>query len=1818
MQRFHCAAIVFILSALGLANGAMAQGEQTAIPEFRYVATPDTDFYGSDLDALFDTDLESCIRACTFNSRCAGFTYNARSSACFPKAAVSERTPYAGALSAEKLPNAAALVQSGQSRVNDLAFLDGRDLERARDQARDIGLRHPAGGMDIEAVLDAARGRAAAGDAPGAANWLGAALSLGDASHLWAEYARQLLAIKTNYASRRDDYRRRAVAASANAYLRAGADGARAAALVVLADALEASDRGRDSIPALRLAYRIQPREEISAALDKAIGKFGFRVMDSTVESDSAAPRICAEFSEPLVRTGVDYDPFVQLPEPGLAVQVQDRQLCIDGVAHGSRYRIVFREGLPAASGETLARDMDLTHYVRDRSPAVRFPGRAYVLPRAADAALPVETVNTGTLDLRLRRVSDRNLLRTFQDEYFGRPLSQWQDDRFAGEIAQEVWTGTAEVGNELNRDMTTRLPMGKAINGQPPGIYALSARVPGADPYDVPGATQWFVLSDLGLSTMSGTDGLHVLVRGLGDAAPRAGIAVSLISQANAVLAETVTDSEGYARFDPGLTRGHGGAAPALVLARQGETDLAFLSLTEPAFDLSDRGVEGRPAPGPVDVFLTTDRGAYRAGETIHATALARDTAAAAIEGLPLIAILSRPDGVEYRRRVSDGGDAGGHVFALPVGESAPRGTWRLDIHGDPDAPPLASQTVLVEDFLPERIDFDLTLPAAALRIGDTPTLDIDARYLFGAPGSDLSVDGQVVLRAADTVEGWPGFRFGRHDARGSARSEYFGGMRTDAAGHAGVALDLPEPDAEGQPLEATVIARLADGSARPVERRITAPVRPAGPVIGIRPLFEDVVAEGTEAAFQVIALSPEMTAQPMRVRWSLNRVETRYQWYQLYGEWNWEPTTRRTRIATGETDLGTAPLTIAQPVDWGEYELVVERTDGAYAAASVDFYAGWYVSADASGTPDRLEMSLDKASYRPGDTARLRIVPRAAGTALISVMSSRLISRQAVAVEAGQTVIPLTVTEDWGTGAYVTATMIRPMDVAAGRNPARALGLAHASVEPVGKELDVAIDVPDVARPRRTQRARVTVSGAREGEQVWLTLAAVDLGILNLTGFESPDPRGHYFGQRRLGMELRDVYGRLIDGMNGALGTVRSGGDDDSGMRMKSPPPTQDLMAAFSGPVQVGADGAAFVNIDLPAFNGTVRLMAVAWSPTALGQGERDMIVRDPVVVTATVPRFLAPGDAGRVRLEAVHADGPAGEMKLALLPHGAGLSLGDLPGRFTLAQGGKAVFDVPLLAETVGDPGFDIVLTTPDGSELRQSLLVPVRANDPLVAQTRRFSLAAGDSFLFSDDVFTGLKPGTGEAIVSAGPLAKFDVPGLLAALDRYPYGCTEQVTSKAMPLLYLSAVARASGLGSGPDVRQRIEDSIALILTRQTGSGAFGMWRAESGDFWLDAYASDFLSRARAEGFAIAQTAFRQAMDNLRNRINHAPDFDKGGEDIAYALMVLAREGAAATGDLRYYADVKGDAFATPLAAAQLGAALAMYGDQLRADAMFARAARMLAARTDTDDRVWRADYGTDLRDAAGLLTLAAEAGSTVIDRQALAARVARTDTRRSTQESAWTLLSAHALIKAPETSGLRVNGAPVDGPFVRVLQNDAPVAGLTITSAGGQTTDITLTTTGVPEVPPPAGGSGYSIDRRYYTMDGDAIGGDRFRVGDRFVTVIEVIPHEAIGGRLIIDDPLPAGIEIDNPNLLRSGDVGALGWLDPSDAEHAEFRSDRFIAAINHGSSEGRIVLAYIARAVTPGAFHHPAASVEDMYRPQYRARTATGRVTVAK
>ena len=1433
MRRFMMA---LVLGPLTLSSAAA----QDVVPDRRTVVTRDVDFYGSDLQALFDTTLETCQSACLDNPQCKAFTFNRRSNACFPKSAVTERQPFEGAISARIEEVAAGALVRATERRADLGFLSDAELTSARTEAAALALRHAGGEWGIEALLDAAAQSRASGDLATAIQWTGAALAQSDRAEHWLQYGQWSAEhAQTQRGAEQRQLRERALLAAINAYLRAESPETRQTALLDLARALEATGRGREMIEPLRLAESLGPRRDISALLDEAVGKYGFRITDHVVESDSAAPRICAEFSEPLIRAGLDYTPYVRLPDPRLAVTADDSRICIAGMEHGARLTLTFRAGLPAASGETLVRDVPITTYVRDRTPSVAFPGRAYVLPNGPDAGLPIQTVNLDQVDLVLRRVADRNLVRAIRESWFGQPLRVWEERSVADEIAEEVWRGTGAVQNTLNADMTTRLPVGGIVGDLPAGVYALSAAVPETDEYDERRATQWFILSDIGLTTMQGSDGLTVFARALSDATAIEGLSVSLVSVSNRVLETVSTDADGIARFAPGLLRGTGGAEPALVLAEkegaeQGDDDFALLSLTNPAFDLSDRGVAGRPPAGPVDAFLTTERGAYRAGEVIHATALTRDAHARAVTGLPVTAVLTRPDGVEHSRHVSAADRAGGHVFDLPLAPSVPRGTWRLAVFGDVDAPALASRTLLVEDFVPERIDFDLALPQTPINPLSPPLLDISARYLFGAPGAGLAAEGEVTLSTETTLDAFPRYRFGRHDAERALRSETLpADLVTDDTGALQLALPLPEIEAEGRPMLARVTLRLAEASGRPVERAITRPVAPPTPMIGIRPVFDDTLPEGSQARFDVIALGPDLQPREMAVTWQVNRVNTRYQWYQLYGNWNWEPVVTRETVARGEGVLGAAPLSVTADVDWGAYEIVVERSDGGYVAASMAFEAGWYAPASATETPDMLEMSLDKPAYRPGETATLRMVPRHAGTALVTVLADRVISLQAVEVSEGETMLTLPVTDDWGAGVYVTAQVIRPMDVAAGQNPARALGLAHAAVDPGDARLSVAFDAPTEVDPRGPLSAAVQIANPGEGDTAYVTVAAVDVGILNLTGFESPDPAGYYFGQRRLGVEIRDIYGRLIDGMNGAMGTVRSGGDGSAGMRMQSPPPTEELVAFFSGPVQVDASGRAEVRFDMPDFNGTVRLMAVAWSPKGVGAAEADVLVRDPVVISASMPRFLAPGDTSRLLLELTHAKGPAGDMALEVTADGVALDRAAIPESVTLTEGGKAAVSLPLTAGTIGDHSIAIALTTPDGRRLTKALTLGTRALDPATGSTRRFTLAPGQTFTLDAEVFAGLRPGQSSAMLSAGPLARFDVPGMLASLDRYPYGCTEQVTSQALPLLYLSSVAEPLGIGNADRIGRRIDQAITRILTRQASNGAFGLWRAESG-------------------------------------------------------------------------------------------------------------------------------------------------------------------------------------------------------------------------------------------------------------------------------------------------------------------------------------------------------------------------------------------------
>jgi alpha-2-macroglobulin len=379
-----------------------------------------------------------------------------------------------------------------------------------------------------------------------------------------------------------------------------------------------------------------------------------------------------------------------------------------------------------------------------------------------------------------------------------------------------------------------------------------------------------------------------------------------------------------------------------------------------------------------------------------------------------------------------------------------------------------------------------------------------------------------------------------------------------------------------------------------------VTLPVRPKGVMVGIKKDFDASIGAGDQATFEAIAVAPDGARVARKgAEWSLYQVTNDYQWFNADGRWSYEPVKSSKRVASGTIDIGPdAPVKFSAPVAWGAHRLDVKTLDGE--ETSFTFAVGWSGTASAD-VPDNVVVTLDKTSYAPGDEAKLRINSAWAGKATVALIGDAVERLIDVDLVAGDNVVPFTVAPDWGPGAYAVALTHRPLDVAARRMPGRAIGLAWFGIAAEARKLAIAMDAPALAKPRAPLTLPIRVSGLAPGEEARVTVSAVDIGILNLTGFKTPDPSAYFFGQRKLAVEIRDLWGMLIDGMQGAAGAIHTGGDQ--GGNLEGNLPTQPPLALFSGVVKLDEEGKATVTFDLPAFSGSVRLAAVAWSKDKVG---------------------------------------------------------------------------------------------------------------------------------------------------------------------------------------------------------------------------------------------------------------------------------------------------------------------------------------------------------------------------------------------------------------------------------------------------------------------------------------------------------------------------------------------------------------------------------------------------------------------------------------
>ncbi|MBX3725187.1 MAG: alpha-2-macroglobulin family protein [Xanthomonadales bacterium] len=1590
-----------------------------------------------------------------------------------------------------------------------------------------------------------------------------------------------------------------------------------------------AGDRGEDALPAAEAATRWQAPEDSS----------GFHIARIEGYTRWGRPSLRLVAAEPLA-PAQDFDSLLDLtdgdgarPNGSWQLESDNRTLSFPWLEADRRYRLRVDAALAAASGASLPEPLAVEVYSGPQTPLLGFASQGHVLPGRDSAGLPVVTVNVAEADVEFLRVRESSLPAFLSSWHRNGQRGSWELEQIA-ELADSVWASRFALRAEANRRTLNHIPVDHA-NLAEPGAYFAVMRPAGRfqDTY----ATALFFVSDIGVHARQHSDGLFVHVASLATGRPLAGVELRLLDAGGTAVATVQSDRSGTANLPVRPAREH------VLLARRGG-DLSLLPFGQPALDLAAFDLPAGSASAPASVFLWAGRDLFRPGETLRVHALARDADGRAMAPAPLFLRLRQPDGRTFLEQ-SVMPDALGYtslVRELPP--EAATGRWRLEAARTPDGDAIGAMPLRVEEFLPERLKLDLATPESGS--GPTLALSADSAWLYGAPAAGLRFLAELSFEHAPAgLPGLPGFHFGDPGLAlpGPGDAAFDGPL--DAAGRAELSLALPETLPVQTPVAVFARGSVFEPGGRAVSRTVRQLRWPAQPLPGIRPLFD--IDEGAPAratvAFEVAMADADGRLSDGRVQVQVLRDDREVVWtHDLALGWRAEYTSNWRPVGPARTVTlsAQAPVRIESEVDWGDYRLEL-TPDGASAPATrLSFHAGWRADDDNRGEaarPDRIRMALDRTGYRAGDDLVLTLTPPHPGPGLLLVEAGgTLLHSQPIEATAGGQV-RLTVAPAWERhDVYLTALVFRPGSAREKITPNRALGVVHLPIAREDRRVEVAASAPERARPGDTVPVRVSAP-ALAGSTARATVSLVDQGIINITRYGVPDAGAQFFAPRRYAVDAYDLYGRVIEHLDGHQARQRYGGDLALAVLAQARRPTAKVATVdlFDGPVELDAQGNAEVGIELPDFNGRLRLAVLVYDDHRHGHAEGAIEVRAPLVAEVSSPRVMAPGDSAVLSVDLHNLSGQRQSLALTVRAEPP-LALAEGNQRLVLEDGARRTLSLPLRALSGEGVGRIALAVRGEGIALDRNFELVVRPGWAPLRDGSLERLAPGSHVRLDRSALAGLFDGSGRIglAVSSRPPVPFAsaVDGLLG----YPYGCLEQTVSRAFPLALLDAqTAQRMALPAlAPDARRRaLDDAFARVGAMQLGNGHFGLWAGEGqAQTQLTPFVAEFLLEAREAGEAIPEPVLERALTRLTE------DLLAGGERYyayqngpalrfavrAHAGYVLARLGRAPLGTLRAMLDHEREQAASLMSLVHLGLALHLQGDQRRG------LGTVQAALAGPPRRpAWLGDYGSELRDRALALALIARHGLAVEGAEgellALARELAARDGRQGgmalTTQEQLALFRLGRQMLAAEAAPMRARAMRGDeavavsggGLWTALYDEGDLAAGVELHNEGDTPLWLLRERVGTPLSPPAADAAGIAVRRDWFTPDGRPFRGDALREGDSLVVRLTVEAREQVED-LVVVDPLPGGLEVENLNLLDARllqslviEGEALGQRGGSELiRNEEYRDDRYSAVLRLWSGQtGQ--LWYVVRAVSPGEYAVPPVQAEDMYRPWLRA-----------
>ncbi len=1437
-----------------------------------------------------------------------------------------------------------------------------------------------------------------------------------------------------------------------------------------------------------------------------------------------------------------------------------------------------------------------------------------YYFPRRTAGPLPVYGRNLKKAEATLYELYPSNLVQALQQMEGGKSSSQ-----FGYELSKKLSEHTITFTGGENERLEAALPLADFMPDDRKGIFGI-ALSPAYDYYN----TKIIVWTDIGVLAHWQDDALLLYAHNLWDLSPIAEAKVTVYSQKHQVMGEVTTDANGVAHLEHWDSE-LGNPRVAIV---ETADDFTFLPLNERGEDPVAFNY-GMPSydPDGYDAFLYADRNLYRPGETMHLRWLVRQADGTPLTDAPLSLRLYDEKGGKrtFTESLSHWGSG---TLDVETKRDWLTGAYRVELWV-PGAPsPLTTQTINLEDFVPNRLAAEVKTAAPYWLPGEEHTITVHGDHLSGGPARERKSSAFVILeKGAWKPEQWPDYTFTNESTFNTDVRE-LGESNTDELGDATFTFTWNPPKDLSFPLSATVRGEVFESGGRSVAARTEATFFPTDIVVGL------AVAPGTASnAVDVSVVATGANGQAASldtVQVTLEKKQWRYyvRRYSSHNEANWNDDFAIISSHTVPLSGGVGTVTVPVPEGYGTYRVKVHRENSPqYATQSFWSYRGQAHLADAT-RPSLIELTPDKKTYTIGDTATVQITSPFDGDAIVVVQHETLEKLVTVPITNGVGTLSLPLEAGHYPNVWLETTVIHPVEPGTALTyPYASFAMVNLPVHDPTKALTVTLpDLPKVTRPAATIPVTVQVANP-DGTPVAaeLTLALVDEGIHQILRYETPDPvawfqrtrrplyrRAHYYDQ-----VAYDFTGKPIGG--GALLKKRLG-EDDSNVDDNWIKP----LALWSGVVETDATGVATIEMDLPEFAGKVRLVAVATTGTEAGSTGANMVIRRPVVLQTTLPRFAAPGDTFQATaLLQNKTDAP---LKSTLsVSTTEPVVAAPFTASWDIPAGDEVVVPIPLGAGEF--PGSGNILWKLESTDSQGAVVdafetnTPLKIQAPSVYQVRNelVLIPPGEQRDFANTEFRDNDRLEGTLQVTPNPLAR-----LQKALDyviAYPYGCAEQTTSRCMPLFLLGQTANQIGDDwEAQYFRQFIQAGIDRLFSMQNRDGGMGYWPGARESYpYGSIYAAHFLTLAKGDpAFNVPEEGHTRLMTYLRERVPLEPGHgNQSYYNYAYACFVRAL-----AQDPEVMSDItRLDTFNISTTARQW-----LLLAQLRFTNAPDQGLDYLLTHPSTpyDVREQGETLNSTVRnDAITLMTqMALGAESDLIQPQAEKLIRYLENHRYSTQEAAFiiTALAEYLKKNVGNLSEAQATIATPDGvethtgAFQFKTAHKGAGTRYTVANEGTAPLYVNLSWAGIllnPEVQ--AASNGIKLSRQFESP-GAVVDPATLEHGKTYLVSVEITCAEDMKNVVLVD-LLPGGLDIENPRL--TGDaLGPWKKTDGVQPSYIDVRDDRLIAAFDH-LRRGTHRYYYAVRTVTAGTFQQPGTNAECMYAIDINGRTAPSSVTIA-